>query len=72
MVITPATRANNLLCTTTSSLAAPTATTYSWKDLITDSVLGTEDRLDLSSLCRRNNDTAVDQSPARRETRYAS
>ena len=53
VLITPSTQSeftevDQLLCTT--SLPQTTAT-YSWKDLVTLDIIGTEDRLELSALC---------------------
>jgi len=64
VMITPTTQSNltevdQLLCTTS---VAPTTATYSWKDLVTDDVIGREDRLDLTALCNATTVNCVDRS----------
>ena len=71
VVITPTTTqtkltgVDQLLCTTS---VAPTTATYSWKDLVTDDVIGTDDRLDLAALC--NATVQRVDSSASQETRF--
>jgi len=46
--IKPDSTVDQLLCTTS---VVQTMASYSWRDLVTNDVIGNEERLDLSSLC---------------------